>query len=96
MLPHKQHGLGSLLQIEVLRPGNIALSFALTHLFLNIDEEGHVSGILWLPAVGIASVFALEFAAVFCISGDNCGQIIHRISIPQRAEEDQAFLIRAF
>ena len=68
MLPHEQHRFSSLLQIEVLRPGNIATTFALAHLLLNINEEGHTAGILRLPAAGTGSVFTLEFAAVFGIS----------------------------
>jgi len=94
MLAHKQHRLSSLLQIEVLRPGNISPAFALAHLLLNINEEGHAAGILRLPAAGTGSVFALELTAVFSISGNHCSQLFLGISFAQRAEADEVFLIR--
>ena len=75
------HCLSSLLQIEVLRPGNIATPHAFAHLLLDINKEGHAVGILRLPAAGTGSVFALELTAVFCISGNHCRELFHGIFV---------------
>lgn len=79
----------------VLRPGNIATAFALTHLLLNINEEGHTARILRLSAASAVSAFALEFTAVFRISGNHRCQFFNGISFAQRAEADKSFLIRS-
>lgn len=81
-----------MLQIEISRPGNIALAFA--HLFLNMNEKGHAASILRLPAAGTNSIFAREFTAMFGISGDYYHKLINGISIPQKVEADEAFLFR--